>query len=281
MSTRVWRRFVWVGGIRWRWRWSGKDRLDPKWRLISSTCFRRTHCSRSTLDDVEGESREGSFFVAGLHVEAGLVHGGDDLVEGEFVVAGLVHGHAAGVDGFDCAHAVALDAGDLDEAADGVAGHSEVVLHGDLGGVFDLRVGAVEGGDQSSGGHAAGYADFSLAADFGSGDAGVFLVEDADGGGGEEVTDDAFAFFFFCSLDEVGVVVGDGGDDAGGSVGGCGDDAASGGVLFVDGDGIDGDPVDGGEGVFGADGVEAFGEAVGSAADVEASGEDAFGGGAW
>ena len=133
-----------------------------------------------------------------MHVEAGLVHGGDDLVEGELVVAGLVHGHAGGVDGFDGAHAVALDAGDLDEAADGVAGHAEVVLHGDLGGVFDLGVGAVEGGDESSGGHAAGDADFALAADFGSGDAGVFFVEDADGGGGEEVADDAFLFFVGC-----------------------------------------------------------------------------------
>ncbi len=76
----------------------------------------------------------------------------------------------------------------------------------------------------------------------------------------------------------MGVVVGDGGDDAGGSVGGGGDDSASGGVLFVDGHGVDGDPVDGGEWVFGADGVEALGEAVGAAADVEASGEDAFGG---
>ena len=101
----------------------------------------------------------------------------------------------AGVDGFDGAHAVALDAGDLDEAADGVAGHAEVVLHGDLGGVFDLGVGAVECGDEASGGHAAGYADFALAADFGSGDAGVFFVEDADGGGGEEVADDAFLSF--------------------------------------------------------------------------------------
>ena len=43
------------------------------------------------------------------------------------------------------------------------------------------------------------------------------------------------------------VVVGDGGDDSGGSVGGRGDDAASGGVLFVDGHGVDGDPVDGRE----------------------------------
>src|SRR5260370_23329880 len=99
------------------------------------------------FDDVEGEAGKGGFFVAGLHVEAGLVHRGDDLVEGELVVAGFVHGHAAGVDGFDGAHAVALDAGDLDEAADGVAGHAEVVLRGDLGGVFDLGVGAVEGRD--------------------------------------------------------------------------------------------------------------------------------------
>ena len=81
-----------------------------------------------------------------------------------------------------------------------------------------------------------------------------------------------------CSFDEVGVVVGDGGDDAGGSVGGGGDDSASCGVLFVDGHGVDGDPVDGGERIFGADGVEAFGEAVGAAADVEAAGKDAFGG---
>jgi hypothetical protein len=63
------------------------------------------------------------------------------------VVAGLVHGHAAGVDGFDGAHAVALDAGDLDEATDGVAGHAEVVFHGDLSGVLHLFIGAVECGD--------------------------------------------------------------------------------------------------------------------------------------
>src|SRR6202020_1924100 len=210
----------------------------------------------STLDDVEGETGEGGFFVAGLHVEAGLVHGGDDLVEGELVIAGLVHDDAGGVDGFDCAHAIAFDAGDLDEAADGVAGHAEVVLHGDLGGVLDLGVGAVESGDEASGGHAAGYADLALAAYFGSGDAGVFFVEDADGGGGEEVADDASFGLFrgesgvgdFCY--EAGVVMGDGGDDAGCSVGGGGDDTTSGGVLFVDSHGVDGDPVNRSEGIF-------------------------------
>jgi hypothetical protein len=33
------------------------------------------------LDDVEGEAGEGGFLIAGLHVEAGLVHGFDDLIE--------------------------------------------------------------------------------------------------------------------------------------------------------------------------------------------------------
>ena len=75
----------------------------------------------------------------------------------------------------------------------------------------------------------------------------------------------------------MGVVIGDGGDDAGGAVGGCGDDSAACGVLFVDGHCVEGDPVDGRKGVFGADGVEALGEAMGTAADVEASGENAFG----
>jgi len=126
-----------------------------------------------------------------LHVHAGAVHGFDDLVEGDFVGALVVHGEAGGVDGFYGAHAVAFDAGDLDEAADGVAGHAEVVLHGDLGGVLDGGGISVERGDEAAGGHAAGYAYFALTADFSARDAGVFFVENADGGGREEVTEQA------------------------------------------------------------------------------------------
>ena len=230
----------------------------------------------SALDDVEGEAGERGFFVARLHVEAGLVHGGDDLVEREFVVAGFVHGHAAGVDGFDCAHAVAFDAGNLHEAADGVAGHAEVVLHGDLGGVLDLGVGAVECGDQSAGGHRAGDADFALTADLRSGDAGVLFVEDADGGGGEEVAEDALPLFCLRSFGEAHVVVRDGGDDSGGAVGGRGDDSASGGVLFVDRHCVHRDPVHGGERIFGAFGFETPCQTRSATADVEPSGKDAF-----
>ena len=47
-----------------------------------------------------------------------------------------------GVDGFDSAHGVAFDAGDLDQGADGIAGHAEVVLHRDFSSVLDLGVGA-------------------------------------------------------------------------------------------------------------------------------------------
>ena len=106
----------------------------------------------------------------------------------------IVHREAGGVDGFYGTHAVAFDAGYLHEAADGVAGHAEVVLHGDLGGVLDGGGVSVECGDEATGGHAAGYADFALAADFGAGDAGVFFVEDANSCGREEVAEKAGLF---------------------------------------------------------------------------------------
>ena len=54
------------------------------------------------------------------------------------------------------ADGVPLDAGDLDQAADRVAGQSEVVLHADLGGVLDLLGGAAEDLGQRTGGHRAG-----------------------------------------------------------------------------------------------------------------------------
>jgi hypothetical protein len=73
----------------------------------------------------------------------------------------------------------------------------------------------------------------------------------------------------------------DGGDDACCSVGGRGDDAASGGVLFIDGHGVDGDPVERGERIDGrfalAALAQALGETMRAAADVEAAGKNAFG----
>ncbi len=71
----------------------------------------------------------------------------------KLVAFSFVHGHAAGVDGLYGSHRVALDAGDLDQAADRVARHAQVVLHGDLGGVLHLVVGAGERGDKTACSH--------------------------------------------------------------------------------------------------------------------------------
>ena len=61
-------------------------------------------------------------------------------------LAVAVQRQRGGGDRLDRAEGVALDAGDLHEPADRIAGHAEVVLHGDFGGVLDLLVRAAERG---------------------------------------------------------------------------------------------------------------------------------------
>jgi len=131
---------------------------------------------RLTLDDIEREACEGGFLIAGLHIEASKVHCADDLIERDLVFFRLLHGNASGVDGFDGAHGVALDAGNLNESANRVAGHAEVMFHGDFRGVLDLSGRAAERGGKTASGHRAGYADFSLAADLRAADGGIFLI---------------------------------------------------------------------------------------------------------
>src|SRR3546814_1593947 len=80
------------------------------------------------------------------------------------------HRDAARVDRLDRAHRVALDARDLDEAANGITGQAEIMLHADLGRVLDLRVGAAQGRRQPRRRHRAGDADLALAADLGARD---------------------------------------------------------------------------------------------------------------
>src|SRR6185436_8785662 len=74
------------------------------------------------LDHVDGETAARRLLVFVLHVGAGGAHGADDLVERHEVLAAALKGHARGVDGLDRSHGVALDAGDLDEPPDRVAG---------------------------------------------------------------------------------------------------------------------------------------------------------------
>jgi len=52
------------------------------------------------------------------------------------VGAVAAQGEAGGVDRFHGAHGIALDAGDLHETADGIAGEPEIVLHADLSAAF-------------------------------------------------------------------------------------------------------------------------------------------------
>nr|WP_232791413.1 hypothetical protein [Streptomyces capitiformicae] len=184
------------------------------------------------------------------------------------------HGHAGGGDGFDGGHAVAFDAGDLDEAADGVAGEAEVVFHADLGGVLDLFGAAAEDFGEGAGGHGAGGADLALAADLGAGDGGVLLEEHADGAGGQQEADHSV---LVRAGDEVDVVVQDGGDDAGRAVGGGGHHTAARRVLLVHGHRVERDPLHG-AGQRVALGAELAGGYGGAAADAQAAGQDALAG---
>src|ERR1700759_5334883 len=94
----------------------------------------------SALDEIHREPAERRLLVFRLHVGAGLAHGGDDLIERDFVAAVALEGERSGGDSLDGAESVALDTGDLHEAADRIAGHAEMMLHADFGGVFDLRI---------------------------------------------------------------------------------------------------------------------------------------------
>src|SRR5687768_16625788 len=140
----------------------------------------------SALHHVDCEAAERGFLVAFVHVEAGLAHRLDDLVEADEVVAGADQSEARSLDRLDRADRVALDAGDLDQARDRIAGEAEIMLHSDLGGILDLPGRSTERRGEPGGGHRAGDSDLALAADLGSGDGGILLEQRADRGGGEK-----------------------------------------------------------------------------------------------
>src|ERR671921_189676 len=118
----------------------------------------------SALDDVERQPATGGLLVLVLHVRTGLAHGLDRLVQRDVVPAVTAHGQPGGGDGLDRAHGVALDARDLHQPADGVAGESEVVLDADLGSVLPLLRRPADHLGEAGGGHGARRADLALAA---------------------------------------------------------------------------------------------------------------------
>src|SRR5919106_2703560 len=112
----------------------------------------------SALDDVERQPATGGLLVLVLHVRAGLAHGLDRLVQRDVVPAVAADGHASRGDGLDRADGVALDARDLHQPADRVAGEPEVVLDPDLRGVLHLLGAAPDDLGEAGGGHGAGRA---------------------------------------------------------------------------------------------------------------------------
>ena len=86
----------------------------------------------SAFDYVQSEAAERRFLVVGFHIHAGLIHGSDDLVERDFVVARFAHGDSASIHGLHGAHGIAFYARNLNQSADWIARHAEVVLHADL-----------------------------------------------------------------------------------------------------------------------------------------------------
>ncbi|MNM96166.1 hypothetical protein D3C81_1086340 [compost metagenome] len=115
------------------------------------------------------------------------------------------------------------------------------MFHADFGSVLHLLHGAAHHLAQRTSGHRAGHADLALAAYFGAGDGGVFLVQDADGRGGEQKPHHPV---LVGSRYEAHVVMQHRRDNARRAVGRRGDHTPAVGVFLVHRQGIEVDPVE-------------------------------------
>ena len=138
-----------------------------------------------------GQSALARLLVERGNVVARPLHHVHHFVEGDAVLAVAERGVELGVEGTAGRKGVALDARDLDEAADGVAGHAEVVLQAHLRRILYLRRRAAEelaGGRRS---HGAGHTDLALASHLRAGDRGVVLDDVAEDAGRGQSMEDA------------------------------------------------------------------------------------------
>ena len=175
-----------------------------------------------------------------------------------------------GIEGTAGGVGVAFDTGDLNESADGVAGHTEVVLKTHLGGVLGGTETSTETVVGGSGGHSAGNADFCLASGFCSGDGGEGLGDVADDTGSGEGVEDADTG----GVAGGGDVIEDAGEYTAAATGGGGDDTSATGIFFADGEGVGEDETAGLEVLAVAEGLDVV--AGGFALEVETAGEYAF-----
>ena len=74
--------------------------------------------------------------------------------------------HTRGINCLHCAHGITFYTGNLHQAANRVTGQSKIMLHGDLGGIFDLLGRAASHLGQGPGRHRTGRTDFTLTTHF-------------------------------------------------------------------------------------------------------------------
>ena len=168
---------------------------------------------------------------------------------------------------------VALDAGNLDEAADRVAGHAEMVLHRDLGRVRHLARAAAQHCGEPRRRHRGGRADLALAADLGARDRGAALDQPADRGRREQVVAAAGLAPVRAEIDDVAQ---DRRHDPGRPVGRGRDHAPARGVLLVHREREQADPVHdlvGRPAVGELLGLQRLVQAPGAPAHLEAAGQ--------
>ena len=115
------------------------------------------------------------------------------------------------------------------------------MLHGDLGGVFNLPRRAAKHFGEPRRRHRTGRSNLALAADFGAADRGVFLEQNANRRGGEQKAHDAV---IAGAGHEARVVVQHRGNDPRRAVGGGGDHPSAGGVFLVHGERVQRNPVE-------------------------------------
>ena len=101
----------------------------------------------------------------------------------------------AQITGIHCPHSrygITLDAGDLNQSANRIAGQTQMVLHSNFCSIFYLIQVLPVKLSQCGGCHRAGSANLCLTAAFCAGDRGVALGEAADNAGGGKPPDDLF-----------------------------------------------------------------------------------------
>ena len=93
-----------------------------------------TLCSELISFAVEhsGQTAFGGFPEALVHVDAGLIHGFHNHIEGDPLGIGQEVGQIAGIHGPHGSYGIALDAGNLNQAANGVTGQTQMMLQCNL-----------------------------------------------------------------------------------------------------------------------------------------------------